>query len=129
MVVALFIGTLVVVQVGYLFTTSTSIASTDIITDTNGAPCIKSAMAEDAPTSGMFTNGWSAVGGFGTGTHTYQVTVTGYATDDTELVSGTFFSSHSHRVNCQAGTSEVFGIGPYADNLYRKTFKKKFLID
>ena len=86
-----------------LFTTSTSIASTDLITNANNwAPtdCVGQVSDgiggfTDASTAGMFNNGWVSVGGFGTGTHTYQVTVTGYANDDTELVSGTFSFTHT----------------------------------
>ena len=83
-----------------LFTTSTSIASTDVITSANNwAPtnCVGQVSNgfggfEDAV---VFTNGWTPVGGFGTGTHTYQVTVTGYSSADAELVSGTFSFTHT----------------------------------
>ena len=86
-----------------LFTTSTSIASTDINTDANGwtpTDCVGQVSDglgnfTDASAAGMFTNGWVSVGGFGTGTHTYQVTVTGFAADDSELVSGTFSFTHT----------------------------------
>ena len=83
-----------------LFTTSTSIASTDVITSANNwAPtnCVGQVSNglggfEDTV---VFTNGWTPVGGFGTGTHTYQVTVTGYSSADAELVSGTFSFTHT----------------------------------
>ena len=47
--------------------------------------------------SPAFANGWSPVGGFGTGqqeSHTYRVTVGGFSAEGTLLVTGTFDFTH-----------------------------------
>ena len=84
-----------------LFTTSTSIASTDANSPAinNWAPtnCVGQVSNgiggfEDSIT---FTNGWTPVGGFGTGTHTYQVTVIGYNSSDSEEIRDTFSFTHT----------------------------------
>ena len=84
-----------------LFTTSTSIASTDGNSPAvnNWAPTNCVGQVSDGiggfEDSFTFANGWTSVGGFGTGTHTYQVTVIGYNSSDGEEIRDTFSFTHT----------------------------------
>ena len=85
-----------------LFVNNTNIQSTDAVTDANTwDPTTSVGQVSDGNggfvAAGAFANGWTPVGGFGTGqneSHTYRVTVGGFSAEGTLLVTGTFDFTH-----------------------------------